>query len=110
MKLTRYDAKPKWSQSFKDAGVILLFIIGLVGTLMLVQMAHDNLKKSLGPSTAELFCGNGTIMYGHSINYCNGHPFKCSGGYCTYITGMAEDTYRCGHLGRSTCIEEIPLG
>lgn len=76
-------------------------IIANAPDLVSAAKAHENAWNA--------FCQNGTVMRGRTVDYCDGHPFKCQGTYCTYITGMAEDTWTCGPKGQQ-CTEEIPIG
>lgn len=87
---------------------IITFAILIVVCFMVMDLFSE-LGKVQPPKLYELFCSNGTLMYGQTIYYCDGHPFKCQGTYCVYITAMITDDYICGPKGQ-TCTEEIPIG
>lgn len=98
----------------KQATVWKLILIILV-SIIVVSLAFLAIKATLEDTVTKAnnkamrenaICPSGNIDYGHSINYCDGHPFRCTETKCTFIT-VAEETYNCG----KGCIrsEEIPL-
>jgi hypothetical protein len=83
----------------------------IFGCLFIVSVAYfgSHITVTYYPTIQKQFCGNGTLMDGYSISYCDGHPFKCQNNQCIYIS-VAEDTHTIiiGKVVR-TVSEEVPL-